>query len=120
MRLLARWIINALALFALPYLFTSIQVKGFGVALIAAAVLGLINALIRPILIVLTLPINLLTLGLFTFVINALLFWFVASFVPGFDVAGFWPAFWGALVFSLISWAASSLLLGKREIPAPR
>ncbi len=115
MRLLARWIINALALLALPYLFSSIQVKSATAALIAAAALGLINALIRPILIVLTLPINIVTLGLFTFVINALLFWLVAHFVSGFEVSGFWPAFWGAIVFSLISWAASSLLLGKRE-----
>jgi putative membrane protein len=115
MRLIAQWMINALALLALPYLFTSIQVRSFGTALIAAVVLALINTLIRPVLILLTLPINVLTLGLFTFVINGLLFWFVASFVRDFEVAGFWPAFWGAIVYSLISWAASSLLLGKRQ-----
>jgi putative membrane protein len=114
MRLLLRWIINALALLALPYLFDSIQVAGFYTALITALVLGLVNALIRPILIVLTLPINILTLGLFTLVINGLLFWFVASFVKGFTVAGFWPAFWGALVYSVVSWALSVLILGDR------
>lgn len=114
MRLLLRWIINALALLALPYLFDSIQVGGFYTALITALVLGLVNALIRPILIVLTLPISILTLGLFTLVLNGLLFWFVASFVKGFTVAGFWPAFWGALVYSVISWALSVLILGDR------
>jgi len=114
MRLIIRWIINALALLALPYLFTSIQVEGFYTALITALVLGLVNALIRPFVILLTLPINILTLGLFTFVINGLLFWFVASFVKGFSVAGFWPAVFGAIVYSLISWALSALVLGER------
>src|SRR3954470_12085275 len=113
MRLIATWIINALALLALPYIFNSIRVDGFYTALITALVSGLINALIRPLLILLTLPINILTLGLFTFVINGLLFWFVASFVQGFVVAGFWPAVFGAIVYGLISWALSALVLGK-------
>ena len=90
MRLIISWIINALALLALPYIFDSIRVDSFYTALITALVLGLVNALIRPVLILLTLPINILMLGLFTFVINGLLFWFVASFVKGFLVAGFW------------------------------
>lgn len=119
MILLLRWAINALALLVLPYIFDSIQVEGFYTALITAFVLGLVNALIRPVLIVLTLPINIVTLGLFTFVINGLLFWFVASFVKGFYVAGFWPAFWGALVYSIVSWALITLLLGQRP-PAAR
>jgi putative membrane protein len=114
MQLIVRWVINALALLALPYIFDSIRIEGFYTALITALVLGLVNALIRPVLIVLTLPLNILTLGLFTFVINGLLFWFVASFVKGFYVAGFWPAFWGALVYSIVSWALSALILGKR------
>jgi putative membrane protein len=114
MRLIIGWIINALALLALPYIFTSIQVDSFYTALVTALVLGLVNALIRPIVILLTLPINILTLGLFTFVINGLLFWFVASFVKGFAVAGFWPAVFGAIVYSLISWALSALVLGDR------
>src|SRR3954464_3696961 len=113
MRLIACWIINALALLALPYIFDSIRVDGFYTALVAALVLGLINTLIRPLLILLTLPVNLLTLGLFTFVINGLLFWFVASFVGGFVVAGFWPGVFGAIVYGLISWALSELILGK-------
>ena len=112
MRLLFSWIINALALFALPYIFESIRVDSFYTALITALALGLVNALIRPVLILLTLPINILMLGLFTFVINGLLFWFVASFVKGFFVAGFWPAVWGAIVYSIISWALSALILG--------
>ena len=116
MRLILRWLINAAALFVLPYLFSSIQVKDFYVALIVALLLGLINAVVRPILILLTLPITLLTLGLFIFVINALLFWFVASFVEGFHVAGFWSAFWGAIAYSLISWAVSALVFGEPKV----
>ena len=114
MNLLLRWFLNALALLALPYVFDSIRVEGLYAALIMALMLGLVNALIRPVLIVLTLPINIVMLGLFTFVINGLLFWFVASFVKGFYVAGFWPAFWGALVYSIVSWALSALILGER------
>ena len=115
MRLLLHWIINAAALFVLPYLFDSIRVKSFYVALIVALLLGLINAVVRPVLILLTLPVTLLTLGFFLLVLNGLLFWFVASFVEGFSVGGFWSAFWGAIAYSLISWAASALLL--REHP---
>ena len=115
MRIVLGWIINALALLALPYIFNSIRVESFVTALITALVLGLVNILIRPVLIVLTLPINVLTLGLFTFVINGLLFWFVASFVPGFFVAGFWSAVGGAIIYSLLSWALSSLLLSDKK-----
>jgi len=85
--LLLVWLINALALLALPYVVPSVQVDSIMTALVAALVLGLANALIRPVLVVLTLPVTLVTLGLFVFVINALLFWFVASFVKGFSVA---------------------------------
>ncbi|MFJ7567278.1 phage holin family protein [Herminiimonas sp. NPDC097707] len=111
MRLLLIWAINAAALFALPYLMTSIRVDGVWTALIAALVLGLVNALIRPVLVLLTLPVTLLTLGLFIFVINALMFWGVSQLVGGFHVAGFWSAFGGAILYSLISWILSSLLL---------
>ena len=113
--LLVVWLINALALLALPYLVPSVQVASFFTALIAALILGLVNTLIRPVLILLTLPATVLTLGLFIFVINALLFWFVASFVEGFHVAGFWSAFFGWLVYALISWAASALVFGERR-----
>ena len=115
MKLLVVWIINAVALLALPYVFDSIRIDGFYTALIAALILGLINAVIRPVLVLLTLPLTLITLGLFIFVINGLLFWFVASFVKGFHVAGFWPAVFGAIVYSLISWAATVLLFPARK-----
>jgi putative membrane protein len=113
MRLLITWLINAAALFALPYIVQSIRVESFFAALIAALVLGLVNTLIRPILVLLTLPVTVLTLGLFIFVINGLLFWLVANFVKGFHVAGFWSAVAGAILYSIISWALSSLLLKK-------
>ena len=115
MKLLLVWLINAAALFALPYIFNSIRVETFYTALIVALILSIINTVIRPILLVLTLPITLLTLGFFIFVLNGLLFWFVASFVKGFTIAGFWPAVFGAIVYSIISWAASALLLGEKK-----
>ena len=111
MRLLLRWLISALALLALPYVIGGIRLESFYIALIVAVLLGLINAVIRPVLIVLTLPVTILTLGFFILVINALLFWFVASFVDDFVVSGFWAAFFGAIVYSLITWAANALLL---------
>lgn len=111
MRLLLIWAINAAALFALPFLMSSIRVDSVGTAIIAALVLGLVNALIRPVLVLLTLPVTLLTLGLFIFVINGLMFWGVSQLVGGFHVAGFWSAFFGAIVFSVISWVLSALIL---------
>jgi len=110
MRLLLVWLIDAAALLALPYLISSIKVDSFIVALIAALMLGLINTFIRPLLVLLTLPATVLTLGLFIFVINGLLFWFVGTFVEGFHVGGFWSAIGGAILYSIISWALSSLL----------
>lgn len=115
MSIIIRWIINALALMLVAYIFPKIEVSGFYIALVTALILGLINAVIRPFLLLITLPINILTLGLFTFVINALLFWFVASFIEGFYVATFWAAFFGALVFSIISSFAAHLVIGPRE-----
>ncbi len=115
MRLILVWIINALALLALPYIFTSITIDSFVTALIVAVVLGLVNTLIRPVLVLLTLPVTVLTLGLFIFVINGLLFWAVGSFMPGFHVAGFWSGVFGAIVYSLISWALSSLLPARKD-----
>ncbi|MGL6155516.1 MAG: phage holin family protein [Ralstonia mannitolilytica] len=111
MRLLAVWIINALALLLVAYLLTGIHVNGFGSALIAALVLGLVNTLIRPILVILTLPVTLLTLGLFIFVINALLFLFVGNLLAGCQVASFGAALLGSILYSVISWLLSSLLL---------
>src|SRR3954469_18254983 len=115
MRLLVVWLINAVALLALPYIFPSIHVDSFMAALIAALVLGLINTLIRPLLVLLTFPVTLLTLGLFIFIINGLLFWAVGSFVEGFRVDGFWAGVLGAIVYSLISWALSSLVMPRKD-----
>lgn len=112
-RLLIGWLLNAIALLAVAYLMPSIQVASVGTALIAALVLGLVNTLIRPILVILTLPVTLLTLGLFLLVINGLLFWAVGSFLDGFSVGGFWPGFFGAILYSLISWLLSALLKPK-------
>jgi putative membrane protein len=111
MRILAVWLVNTLALAAVAYLMPSVSIASPGAALVAALVLGLVNALIRPLLVLLTLPVTVLTLGLFILVINGLLFWAVGSFVPGFQVAGFWPGVVGALVYSIISWALSAAIL---------
>jgi len=108
--LLARWIVNAAALLLVAYLYPGVAVTSFFAALIAALVLGIVNAVVRPFLVILTLPVTLLTLGLFIFVINGLLFWFVGSFVPGFHVAGFWAGVFGAIVYSIISWVLSALI----------
>ncbi|MBX3687651.1 MAG: phage holin family protein [Rhodocyclaceae bacterium] len=110
MKLLIRWALNALALMLLPELLASIRVDSYSAALVSALLLGLVNALIRPLLILVTLPITLLTLGLFTLVINALLFWMVGNVVGGFHVPGFWPAFWGAIVYSLLTWLVNLAL----------
>jgi putative membrane protein len=111
MRLLAIWLINAAALMALPYLMHSVTVTNVTTALIAALVLGLVNTLIRPLLVLLTLPVTLVSMGLFILVINAFLFWMVAHWIEGFEVAGFWSAFLAAILYSVISWALSTLLL---------
>ena len=111
LRLALVWLINAVALIAVAYLIPSITVSSFGAALVAALVLGLINAVVRPVLVLLTLPVTLLTLGLFIFVINGLLFWMVGTWLEGFEVGGFWPAVFGSIVFSLVSWLLSALVL---------
>jgi len=111
LRLLLVWLINAVALIAVAYLMPSIAVASFGTALVAALVLGLINAVVRPVLVLLTLPVTILTLGLFIFVLNGLLFWMVGNWLQGFTVAGFWAGVFGAILFSLVSWALSALLL---------
>ena len=104
-----RWFISAATLLAIATYFPGVEVVGWYAALISSLMLGLVNAIIRPVLIFFTLPITVITLGFFTLVINALLFWFVASFIDGFSVAGFWPAFWGAIVMSVVGWAVNSI-----------
>lgn len=113
MRILIIWLINALALLALPYLMHSVTIDSFGMALIVAIVLGFVNAILRPVLILLTLPVSVITLGLFIFVINGLLFWMVGNMFSGFHVAGFWSAVVAAFLYSVISWALSTLILKK-------
>jgi len=118
MRLLLLWLINAVTLLLIPYITPSVSVDSFYTALITALILGLVNSVIRPILVLLTLPITIVTLGLFILVINALMFWFVASFVEGFRVAGFWSAFWGAIVYAVLSTIFTAILM-PRERPRP-
>lgn len=115
MMFILRWILNALGLMAIAYLYTGVQVSGFVPALIAALVLGLVNALIRPILVALTLPVTILTLGLFIFVINAALFWLVAEVLNGFAVRGFMAALIGSIMYSVITIITSWLLDGKKK-----
>ena len=112
MKLLVVWLLNALALLAVAYLMPSIEVSGFGGALITAAVIGLVNMLVRPVLVLLTLPVTLLTLGLFILVINGLLFFGVGALLEGFEVQGLWSGILGALLYSLVSWALTALVLG--------
>ena len=105
-----RWLVLTLAIMVAAYLIEGIEVRGFGSALFAAAILGILNAFFRPVLIILTLPINILTLGFFTFVINALLLMMASGVIGGFEVHGFWAAFFGSLIISLISWLLSSFI----------
>jgi putative membrane protein len=108
--ILIRWLILTVAIMFASYVIEGIQVKSFFSALFAAAVLGILNAFFRPILILLTLPINILSLGLFTFIINAMLLKMASGIISGFDVYGFWSAVFGSLLISLVSWALSSFI----------
>jgi putative membrane protein len=110
MEIILVWILNAVALLIVAYILPGINVASFGSALIAALVLGLLNTLVKPLLILLTLPITIVTLGLFLLVINALVFWFAGSILKGFQVGGFWWAVIGAIVYSLISGLLSRLI----------
>lgn len=113
--LIARWALNAVALMLVPELVDGLAVTSYTTALISALLLGLVNALIRPVLILITLPITVLTLGIFTLVINGLLFWLVSGLVAGLQVPDFSTAFWGALVYSLLTWVISIALSDGRN-----
>jgi putative membrane protein len=102
MKIIVKWLLCACALLAVAHLYSGVEVKTFGAALIAAFVIGLFNTVLRPILIVLTLPVTLLTVGLFLFVINALMFWAAASVLDGFKVSGFSAALLGSLIYSVL------------------
>ncbi|HCZ16183.1 MAG TPA: phage holin family protein [Accumulibacter sp.] len=114
MRLIVHWLLNACALLAVAYLMpSSIAVASFAAAMAAALVLGLVNAVLRPLLVLLTLPVTLLTLGLFLFVLNGLMFWLAGSLLEGFVVSGFWPGVFGAMLYSIFSSILSSLFAGR-------
>jgi len=110
MRLLIKWLILTLAVLLAAYLLEGIKVSGFFSAFLAAAMLGFLNVFFRPILILLTLPVNILTLGLFTFLINALILKMASGVIPGFEVHGFWTAVLGALLISAVNWLLNAFL----------
>ncbi|WP_419660805.1 hypothetical protein Dvar_12120 [Desulfosarcina variabilis str. Montpellier] len=108
--ILVRWLLLAIAIFVAAYMIDGIRVAGFMSAVMAAAVLGVLNAFLRPVLLILTLPLNILTLGLFTFVINAILLMMASGVIGGFSVDGFGTALLGALLISLVSWLLTSFI----------
>ena len=108
--LISRLLLGALALFIAAYLVPGVAISGLYAALIAAAILGLLNVVVRPILFILTLPITIITLGLFHFVLNALLFMFAASFIQGFSVSDFWAALFGSIIVSIVTTIGSKSL----------
>lgn len=110
MKLILTWLLSGCALLLVAYLYPGVQVQSFGSALIAAFVIGLFNMVLRPVLVILTLPVTVVTLGLFLFVINALLFWAAASVLDGFHVSGFWAALLGSLIYSLITLVVNEAL----------
>jgi putative membrane protein len=103
MHWLIRLLISGLSLLVADWLLDSVQISGFGTAILAALILGIVNTLIRPILIFFTFPATIATFGLFLLVINAITYWFTSALVPGFNVYGFWGAFWGAIITSIIT-----------------
>jgi putative membrane protein len=113
MKLLAGWLLNALALLGVAYLVPGIHVSSLFVALAAAVVIGLANMLIKPILLILTLPVTIITLGLFIFVINGVLFWGVGHFLQGFEVKTLMAGIFGAFAYSVISWILSAIVIDK-------
>ena len=114
--LFIRWIILTVAIVICAYLIDGIQVSGFLSAIVAGAFLGILNALLRPLLLIITLPINVLTLGLFTFVINAVLLLMVSGVVTGLEIKSFWSALGGALIIALISWALLSFVSDRGRV----
>ncbi len=111
MTIIAKWFISALSLLVAAYLIPGISVSSFYIALIVALFLGIVNAVIRPILVILTLPINIISLGLFIFVINGFLFWFLSTFIEGFYVEGLGVAILGALLVSVFSYLGNRFIV---------
>jgi putative membrane protein len=116
MGFLIRWLILTIAIIIASYLLEGIHISGFFSAFFAAAALGILNALFRPILILLTLPINILTLGLFTFIINALMLKIASGVIPGFEVHGFWTAVFGSLIISVVSSLLNSFISDRGRV----
>jgi putative membrane protein len=110
-RVLARVLLNGIAIAVAAYFVPGLSLAGPAAALIAGLILGVVNVLVRPVLILFTLPLTLVTLGLFIFVVNALCLGLTAALVPGFDIAGFWSMLFGALIVSVVSWLLNGLLL---------
>lgn len=110
MKTMLKWLLSAGALLLVAAAYSGVQVESFGSALLAVLVMSLLNTLVRPILLVLTLPVTLLTVGLFLFVLNGLMFWAAAGLLGGLHVAGFWAAVWGAVLYSILGMAIESLL----------
>jgi len=110
MKLILKWLLSALALLAVAHLYGGVQVSSFTAALVAAFVIGLLNTVLRPVLVVLTLPVTVVTLGLFLFVINALMFWAASGLLAGFHVAGFGAALLGSLIYSVLGLLIESAL----------
>ena len=110
MKLLAHWVLSALCLLLVAHFIPGFVVRSFGTALLAAVVVGLVNGTIGAFLKLITLPLTILTLGLFSLLINALMLKLAAVFVPGFEVHGFWPALWGAVILSLLNMVISAVL----------
>jgi putative membrane protein len=116
MGFLIRVLVNALAIWLATEVVPGIDARSVTTVVVAALVLGLVNAIVRPVLLVLTLPLTLVTLGLFLFVLNALCLWLTSAVVPGFDVRGFWAAFWGALIVSALSWAVNGFISDRGRV----
>lgn len=110
MKLIVKWLLSATALLAVTYIYSGVHITSFATALLAAFVIGLFNTILRPILVILTLPVTLITLGLFLFVINALMFWAASSVMSGFQVSGFGAALVGSLIYSLFGLVIESAL----------
>jgi putative membrane protein len=123
MRVLARVLLNGIAIIVAAYFIPGVVLAGPGTALIAGLILGGVNVLVRPVLLVLTFPLTLVTLGLFIFVVNALCLGLTAALVPGFEIMGFWSMLFGALVVSVVSWILNGLVLDpidRRDAPYPK
>lgn len=120
MFIIMRWLIITAAILLASWLVPGITVESVWTAVFAAAILGLINTFIKPVLIILTLPLNILTLGIFTFFLNAFLLQLVAYMIRGFEVKGFWAAFLGALIISIVSWLANQFIVRHKRENTPK